>query len=232
MYAVIKAGGKQYRVSAGQKLKVEQIPADIGATITFSEVLAVGSGADVVFGAPLVTGAKVDATVVSHGRGEKVTIFKMRRRKHYQRHGGHRQNFTEVFFSAIYGADGAELAKADAPAVSAPVALAASGAAAAAAPARKSAKIRGKKRDGSDDLELIEGIGPKIAGLLKDAGIDSFDALAKAPVSKVQEVLEAGGSKFNLAKPETWAEQAALAAKGDWAAFDKLTQELVGGVRK
>jgi len=232
MYAVIKAGGKQYRVSAGQKLKVEQIPADIGATITFNEVLAVGSGADVVFGAPLVSGAKVDATVVSHGRGEKVTIFKMRRRKHYQRHGGHRQNFTEVFFSAIYGANGTELAKADAPAVSAPVALAASGAAVAAAPAKKSAKVRGKKRDGSDDLELIEGIGPKIAGLLKDAGINTFDALAKAPVEKVKEVLEAGGSKFNLAKPETWAEQAALAAKGDWAAFDKLTEELVGGVRK
>ena len=235
MYAVIKTGGKQYRVSAGQKLKIEQIPADLGATITFNEVLAVGSGADVVFGAPLVTGAKVDATVVSHGRGEKVTIFKMRRRKHYQRHGGHRQNYTEVFFSAIFGADGTELAKADAPAMSAPVALEASGAPVAAAPAKKAAKaekVRGKARDGSDDLELIEGIGPKIAGLLKAAGIDTFDALAKAPVEKVQEVLEAGGSKFNLAKPETWAEQAALAAAGDWAAFDKLTEELVGGVRK
>ncbi len=235
MYAVIKTGGKQYRVSAGQKLKIEQIPADLGATVTFNEVLAVGSGADVVFGAPLVSGAKVDATVVSHGRGEKVTIFKMRRRKHYQRHGGHRQNYTEVFFSAIFGADGTELAKADAPAMSVPVALAASGAPAAAAkPAatKKSAKIRGKARDGSDDLELIEGIGPKIAELLKAAGIDTFDALAKAPVETVQAVLEAGGSKFNLAKPASWAEQAALAASGDWAAFDKLTEELVGGVRK
>ena len=235
MYAVIKTGGKQYRVSAGQKLKIEQIPADLGATITFNEVLAVGSGADVVFGAPLVTGAKVDATVVSHGRGEKVTIFKMRRRKHYQRHGGHRQNYTEVFFSAIFGADGTELAKADAPAMSAPVAPEASGAPIAAAPAKKAAKaekVRGKARDGSDDLELIEGVGPKIAGLLKAAGIDTFAALAKAPVEKIHEVLEAGGSNFNLAKPETWAEQAALAAAGDWAAFDKLTEELVGGVRK
>ncbi len=238
MYAVIKTGGKQYRVSAGQKLKIEQIPADLGATVTFSEVLAVGSGADVVFGAPLVSGAKVDATVVSHGRGEKVTIFKMRRRKHYQRHGGHRQNYTEVFFSAIFGADGTELAKADAPAMSAPVGLAASGAPVAAAKpavaknAAKAEKVKGKARDGSDDLELIEGIGPKIAELLKAAGINTFDALAKAPVEKVQEVLEAGGSKFNLAKPATWAEQAALAASGDWAAFDKLTEELVGGVRK
>jgi len=225
MYAVIKAGGKQYRVSAGQKLKVEQIPADIGATITFGEVLAVGAGADVVFGAPLVSGAKVDATVVSHGRGEKVTIFKMRRRKHYQRHGGHRQNYTEVFFSAIYGANGTELAKADAPVVAAPEA-------ATVASGKKSTKVRGKKRDGSDDLELIEGIGPKIAGLLKDAGIGSFEALAKAEPAKLTEVLQAAGSKFNMAKPETWPEQAALAAKGDWAGFDKLTQELVGGVRK
>ena len=235
MYAVIKTGGKQYRVSAGQKLKIEQIPADVGSTITFNEVLAVGSGADLVFGAPLVSGAKVDATVVSHGRGDKVTIFKMRRRKHYQRHGGHRQNYTEVFFSVIFGADGTELAKADAPVISAPVALAAAGAPVAAAKpaaAKKAAKVRGKARDGSDDLELIEGIGPKIAGLLKVAGIDTFDALAKAPVEKVQEVLEAGGSKFNLAKPATWAEQAALAASGDWAAFDKLTEELVGGERK
>ena len=235
MYAVIKTGGKQYRVSAGQKLKIEQIPADLGSTITFNEVLAVGSGADVVFGAPLVSGAKVDATVVSHGRGEKVTIFKMRRRKHYQRHGGHRQNYTEVFFSVIFGADGTELAKADAPVMSAPVALEAAGASVAAAKpaaAKKAVKVRGKARDGSDDLELIEGIGPKIAELLKGAGIDTFDALAKAPVEKVQEVLEAGGNQFNLAKPETWAEQAALAAAGDWAAFDQLTEALVGGVRK
>ena len=73
---------------------------------------------------------------------------------------------------------------------------------------------------------------PKIAGLLVDAGISTFDALSKASVESVQAVLDAGGSKFNMAKPETWAEQAALAAKGDWAAFDKLTEELVGGVRK
>ena len=239
MYAVIKTGGKQYRVSAGEKLKIEQIPADIGATITFNEVLAVGAGADLVFGAPLVSGAKVDATVVSHGRGDKVTIFKMRRRKHYQRHGGHRQNYTEVFFSAIFGADGTELAKADMPVVvpyvagqTAPAAVAASAAVAKPAPVKKAAKVRGKKRDGSDDLELIEGVGPKIAGLLVDAGINTFDALAKAPVESVQAALDAGGSKFNLAKPETWAEQALLAAKGDWAAFDKLTEELVGGVRK
>ena len=102
MYAVIKTGGKQYRVVAGEKLKVEQIPADIGQEIVLDQVLMLGGGeAAVQFGAPLVAGAKVLAKVISHGRGEKVRIFKMRRRKHYQKHQGHRQNYTEIEISAI-----------------------------------------------------------------------------------------------------------------------------------
>ena len=101
MYAVIKTGGKQYRVVAGEKLKVEQIPADIGQEIILDQVLMVGVGADVKVGAPLVAGAKVSAKVVSHGRADKVKIFKLRRRKHYQKHQGHRQNYTEIEISAI-----------------------------------------------------------------------------------------------------------------------------------
>ncbi|MDR1889402.1 MAG: 50S ribosomal protein L21 [Zoogloeaceae bacterium] len=101
MYAVIKTGGKQYRVSAGQKLKVEQIPADVGAEITLDQVLLVGEGETVKVGAPLVVGATVKCTVVSHGRHDKIKIFKMRRRKHYQKHQGHRQNYTELRIDAI-----------------------------------------------------------------------------------------------------------------------------------
>lgn len=101
MYAVIKAGGKQYRVSAGQKLKVEQIPADIGQEIILDQVLMVGGGESVRLGSPLVAGARVTAKVLSHGRGEKIRIFKMRRRKHYQKRQGHRQNYTEIEISAI-----------------------------------------------------------------------------------------------------------------------------------
>ena len=101
MYAVIKTGGKQYRVCAGQKLKVEQIPAEVGAEITLDQVLMVGEGESVKVGAPLVAGATVKCTVVSHGRHDKVKIFKMRRRKHYQKHQGHRQNFTEIEISGI-----------------------------------------------------------------------------------------------------------------------------------
>lgn len=101
MYAVIKTGGKQYKVSVGEKLKVEQIPADIDSQIELSEVLMIADGDAVKVGTPFVSGAKVTATVVGHGRGEKIRIFKMRRRKHYQKHQGHRQNFTEIRIDAI-----------------------------------------------------------------------------------------------------------------------------------
>ena len=96
MYAVIKTGGKQYRVESGSQLRVESLVADVGSAVSFEEVLLVGSGDTVKVGAPLVSGAKVKATVVSHGRGDKLKIFKMRRRKHYQKTQGHRQNYTEV----------------------------------------------------------------------------------------------------------------------------------------
>ena len=103
MYAVIKTGGKQYRVAAGEKIKVEQIAADVGQEITLDQVLAVGSGGDLVVGAPLVSGATVVAKFLSHGRHDKVRIFKMRRRKHYQKRQGHRQNYTELEIGAING---------------------------------------------------------------------------------------------------------------------------------
>ena len=96
MYAVIKTGGKQYRVSSGEKLKVEQLAADVGSQITIDQVLLVADGDKVSIGQPLVAGAKVQATVVNHGRADKVHIFKLRRRKHYKKQQGHRQNFTEI----------------------------------------------------------------------------------------------------------------------------------------
>ena len=101
MYAVIKTGGKQYKVAAGEKIKVEQIAADVGQEIVLDQVLAVGNGAELTVGAPWVAGASVKATVVAQGRHDKVRIFKMRRRKHYQKHGGHRQHFTELEISSI-----------------------------------------------------------------------------------------------------------------------------------
>jgi large subunit ribosomal protein L21 len=101
MFAVIKTGGKQYRVNAGDRVKVESLPGEVGQQVTLSEVLVVGDGGQVRFGAPLVSGASVVATVLAHGRHDKVKIFKMRRRKHFQKHAGHRQNFTELRIDSI-----------------------------------------------------------------------------------------------------------------------------------
>jgi large subunit ribosomal protein L21 len=101
MYAVIKTGGKQYKVAAGDKIKVEQLPADVGQEVVIDQVLAVGNGADLKVGTPWVAGASVKATVVAHGKHDKVRIFKMRRRKHYQKRQGHRQTYTELQIGAL-----------------------------------------------------------------------------------------------------------------------------------
>ena len=101
MYAVIKTGGKQYRIVAGEKIKVEQITADVGSEIVLDQVFMLADGSDIKVGTPLVNGAKVTATIIAHGRHDKIRIFKMRRRKHYQKHQGHRQNYTEIQISGI-----------------------------------------------------------------------------------------------------------------------------------
>lgn len=101
MYAVIETGGKQHRVKQGEVLKVEKLEVPTGNSVEFDRVLLVGEGESVKVGAPLVAGGKVTAEVVSHGRGDKITIIKMRRRKHYRRQAGHRQWFTEIRITGI-----------------------------------------------------------------------------------------------------------------------------------
>jgi large subunit ribosomal protein L21 len=101
MYAVIRTGGKQYKVAAGGKLKVESLPAEVGSEIEINDVLMIADGDNVKIGAPILAGASVKATVLAHGRGDKVMIFKMRRRKHYRKTQGHRQNFTEIRIDGI-----------------------------------------------------------------------------------------------------------------------------------
>ena len=101
MYALIKTGGKQYKVADGDSLKVEKLAAEVGAEVVLDQVLAVGAGESLHLGTPLVAGASVKAKVVAHGRGDKVKIFKMRRRKHYQKRQGHRQAYTEIQITGI-----------------------------------------------------------------------------------------------------------------------------------
>lgn len=203
MYAVIKTGGKQYRVAAGDKIKVESIAANVGAALTLSDVLMVSNIDQVKVGTPLLSGATVSATVVSQGRHDKVKIFKMRRRKHYQKHQGHRQNYSEIFITAISDGAGNTVASDKAP------------------------EIKTK----ADDLVIIEGIGPKIAQVLANNGITNFAQLAKAEPPVIQEMLKKSRGRFSLAKPETWPQQAELAAAGDWDALKKLQNELHGGAK-
>ena len=112
MYAVIKTGGKQYRVTPGLKLKVEKLAGEVGSNVVIDQVLMLADGDNVTIGAPLIAGASVPATVVAHGRGDKVRIFKMRRRKHYRKTQGHRQDFTEIEIGAIGGEAKSKPAKA------------------------------------------------------------------------------------------------------------------------
>jgi large subunit ribosomal protein L21 len=141
-----------------------------------------------------------------------VRIFKMRRRKHYQKHQGHRQNYTELLISQIASDLGVFKAEAK-------------------APAKAPGKAAAAKSGAGDDLTRIEGIGPKIAVLLQEGGIASFADLAAAPADRLKELLEAAGSTFATHDPTTWPEQAGLAAKGDWDALEKLKAELDGGKR-
>ncbi len=103
MFAVIKTGGKQYRVSQGDKLRVETIDTDEGESVNLDHVLMIGEGDKVTIGTPLVSSASVTAKVLSHGRGKKIEIVKFRRRKHYRRQMGHRQNYTELEITGIQG---------------------------------------------------------------------------------------------------------------------------------
>ena len=203
MYAVIKTGGKQYKVAAGEKLKVEKLEVAEGGKVVFDKILMLSNGETVTIGSPLVAGAVVNATVVSHGRGDKVMIFKFRRRKHYRKTQGHRQSYTEVMISDINGSGAVKAAPAKA----------------TAAPKTKSA----------DKLTLIEGIGPKIAELLIADGIVTFADLAAAKVATIEAILEKAGTRFSMHKPTTWPEQAALARDGKMDELKVLQDKLNGG---
>jgi large subunit ribosomal protein L21 len=197
MFAVIKTGGKQYRVAANDVLKIEKLAGDAGAIVHFAEVLAVGEGEKVEIGAPYVTGASVTAEVVEQGRGEKVIAFKKRRRQNSRRKRGHRQELTTVRISEIL-LGGAKPSKA------------------AAAPAVKPAKAI------VDDITLIGGVGPALQKKLAGVGVTSLAQIAAmdtAAMAKLDDELKLGGRT----EREEWVEQAKelLAGKPPRAKIDQ-----------
>ena len=193
MYAVIESGGKQYRVAVGDRVKVESLVAEPGAVVSLDEVLLVVDGESVTVGTPRVE-TKVQATVVGHGRGQKVTILKFRRRKNSRTHAGHRQNYTELEITSIGGA-GIEPAERTAASKQVPE-----------GPAEPAAEE-------ADDLTRINGIGPVIAEKLTKLGITTIAQLAAMSAADVERVDEELNFKGRIER-ENWVEQAREMVEG------------------
>ena len=205
MYAVIKTGGKQYRVAANDKILIEKLEGEAGDHINFTNVLMVTGEGAVHVGAPFIEGATVVGQIEKQARGPHLIIFKKRRRKHYRRRNGHRQDLTSVIITEILtGGAKPTGKKAEVKAKAAPAALAAAGAA------------------GADDISLIGGIGPKIFAALTDMGITTFAQVAAWTPADVERIEADIKQKGRVAREE-WIEQAKelMAGKPPRAKTDK-----------
>ncbi|MBU2900912.1 50S ribosomal protein L21 [Maribacter dokdonensis] len=230
MYAIVEMAGQQFKVAKDQKVYVHRLQVEEGKKVTFDNVLLLDDGSSVTIGAPAIDGAAVEAKVVKHLRGDKVIVFHKKRRKGYKKKNGHRQSLTEIVIESIIskGAKKAETKKAETK-KAAPKAKKADG---KAAPVDVSvaSKPKAKKASGKgDDLKKIEGIGPKIAETLSNAGISTFADLAKTDAAKISEIIaDVRGNHVT----DTWPKQAELAADGKWDELQKWQDELDGGVAK
>ncbi|MBQ0787998.1 MAG: 50S ribosomal protein L21 [Oceanihabitans sp.] len=210
MYAIVEIAGHQFKVEKDQKVFVNRLASEEGKTMSFDNVLLIADGSNVTVGAPAIDGAQVSVKVLKHLQGDKVIVFKKKRRKGYRVKNGHRQALTEIVIESIV-ASGAKKA---APAKK------------AAAP-KAEAKPAAKKATGkADDLKKVEGIGPKIAETLVEAGIATFADLAKTDAAKISEII-AGVRGSHVT--DTWPAQAKLAADGKWDELKKWQDELDGG---
>ncbi|MGV3651238.1 MAG: 50S ribosomal protein L21 [Devosia sp.] len=172
-FAVIKTGGKQYKVGANQVIKVEKLDAEVGDIVTFDQVLAVGNGDEATFGAPLVAGALVAAEYVSLDKQRTVIVFKKKRRHNYRRRNGHRQLLSTVRITEILTGGAQPSAKA-----AAPKAAAAAPAETKAAKPAKAPKAEASAAGFNDDLKLIGGVGPALEKKLNAAGVTSLTQIA------------------------------------------------------
>jgi large subunit ribosomal protein L21 len=237
MYAIVEIAGQQFKVRKDQKLYVHRLPQAEGEKVSFDKVLMIANDKDINFGAPAIEGAEVTAKVLRHVKGDKIIVFKKKRRKGYRVKRGHRQLFTKIQIEDIV-ASGAKPKKAsaskkkEATKKETPVKAAKKETTAKTKAAEKPAAKKTTKKAASkgDDLKKIEGIGPKIAQILAENGIDTFEKLAKADPKEISEILvEKGGKRYAMHDPATWPKQAGLAAAGKWDELAKWQDELKGG---
>jgi len=224
MYAIVEIAGHQFKVEKDQKVFVNRLATEEGKKVSFDNVLLLGDGGNITVGAPAIDGAQVSAKVLKHLKGDKVIVFKKKRRKGYRVKNGHRQSLTEIVIESI-AASGAKKA---APKKEVKKAEPKVEAQATASKAEKAApKAVVKKATGkADDLKKVEGIGPKIAETLVTAGISTFAELAATDAAKISEIIS--GVRGNHVT-DTWPAQAQLAADGKWDELKKWQDELDGG---
>ncbi|MEN1785450.1 MAG: 50S ribosomal protein L21 [Bacteroidota bacterium] len=226
MYAIVEMAGQQFKVAKDQKVYVHRLQTEEGKKVTFDKVLLLDDNGNVTIGAPVIEGAAVEAKVIKHLKGDKVIVFKKKRRKGYRKKNGHRQYLTEIVVEGIK-AKGAKKAAPAKEVASTPSKTkeAKPAESKATAPAPKKTQAAPKKAK-ADDLKKIEGIGPKIATTLVEAGIDTFAKLEKTEATKIAEIIaNVRGNHVT----DTWPQQAALAAEGKWDELKKWQDELDGG---
>lgn len=204
MYAIVEIAGQQFKVAKDQKVYVHRLASEEGSSITFDKVLLVDDSGSVTVGAPAIDGAQVGAKVLEHLKGEKVIVFKKKRRKGYRVKNGHRQALTQILIEDIaFGGKKATAKK--------------------ATPKKEASKAKG------DDLKKIEGIGPKTSEALAKNGVDTFAKLAAKTADEIKEILVEESSTLAHLDPTTWPEQAELAAAGKWDELQAWQDELDGG---
>ena len=222
MYAIVEIAGHQFKVEKDQKVFVNRLSTEEGKKVDFDNVLLIGDGDNITVGAPAIDGAQVSAKVVKHLKGDKVIVFKKKRRKGYRVKNGHRQALSEIVIEGIT-ASGASTSSATKK-KAAPKKETKKAEPKAAAP---KAKPAAKKATGkADDFKKIEGIGPKIASTIVEAGITTFAELAKTSSEKISEII--AGVRGNHVT-DTWPKQAEMAAAGKWDELKKWQDELDGG---
>ena len=204
MYAIVEMAGQQFKVAKDQKVFVHRLDSNEGDAVIFDNVLLIDDNGAITIGAPAIDGASVQAKVLRHLKGDKVIIFKKKRRKGYKVKNGHRQSFTEILVEEILASGGKKAEK----------------------------KEKSTKKSKGDDLKIVEGIGPKAAEALVNAGVDTFEKLSKKSAEEIKNILVSASSTLAHLDPTTWAKQAELAANGKWDELKKWQDELIGGVAR
>ncbi len=222
MYAIVEIAGHQFKVEKDQKVFVNRLATEEGKAVSFDNVLLIADGSNITVGAPAIGGAQVSAKVLKHLQGDKVIVFKKKRRKGYRKKNGHRQALTEIVIESIVASGAKPTAKAEKAAPKKETKKAEPKAEKAAPKKAAAKKATGK----ADDLKKVEGIGPKIAETLAEAGIATFAELAKTDAAKISEII--AGVRGNHVT-DTWPAQAKLAAEGKWDELKKWQDELDGG---